>query len=107
MAYIQSKKAIYIWIIGTLLFVVVLYSFFAGDGVEITGNIIYEAGCRNVTEYSLESRSGAFEVQVKDCDVRDDCNCTKRSWLGKCKRCKCAGIYEAKIPHEVEKCIWD
>lgn len=96
------------WITALIIVVVILVFLLAG-GPRITGNVVHNMGCKQVTEYKTEYRTEEYQSSAKNCDSSSECTCIHKSWLGlgACDSCRCSRTVPVQVPYTVEKCVWD
>ena len=96
-------------LIGILIFVIFALVFVMAGGSNITGNVVRNMGCDQVTEYKTEYKTENYQSSAKNCDTLSGCTCIHKSFLGlgACDSCNCYRNVAVQVPHTVEKCIWD
>ena len=92
-----------------LITIIVILVFILVGGPKITGNVIHNIGCEQVTEYRTEYKTETYYSSAKNCDASSKCTCLHKSWLGlgACDSCRCYREVEVSIPYTVEKCLWE
>mgnify|MGYP001612896644 CR=1 FL=1 len=96
------------WII-LLIIIILLLLFFIFGGFKLTGNVVRNTGCKEVTKYKTEYKTETYQSSSKGCDNVASCTCLHKSWagLGTCDSCNCVKQVAVQIPYTVEECAWD
>ena len=104
----ESKKGYGGLVVGLIVIIIILLFVLAG-GPKITGNIVKNVGCKQVTEYTTEYRTEEYKVGTKNCDRTSGCSCIHKSWggLGACDSCTCTKRVSVQVPYTREQCAWD
>ncbi len=99
----------YIAIIAVLVALVSILIFFMSGGAKITGNVVHNMGCEEITKYRTEYKTETYYSNSKNCDSSVECTCIHESYwgLGACDSCRCSKRVSYQVPYTEEKCMWD